>query len=164
MQAFNCDTVQIEAVMFADVLTADALFRFANLVALAGWLTLALGIALRARLLTEAVAGRAVPAGLSIAYTAIVAVHWWSAEGGFSSLAEVSQLFRSPWLLLAGWVHYLAIDLFVGAWIAADAEARGLPRPLLALVLPLVFLFGPAGLLLWLGLSRSFGARLERRS
>ncbi len=150
--------------MFAEALAPDAVFRYANMAALAGWLVLGLGIALRSPLLKETVAGRAVPAGLSVIYTAIVAVHWWSGEGGFSSLAEVSQLFRSPWLLLAGWVHYLAFDLFVGAWIAADAEARGLPRPLLALVLPLVFLFGPAGLLLWLGLSRSFGIRPERRS
>ena len=150
--------------MLAHALTPDALFRYANLVALAGWLMLALGIRLRSPLMKETVAGLAVPAGLSIAYTAIVAVHWWSGEGGFSSLAEVSALVRSPWLLLAGWVHYLAFDLFVGAWIARDAEARGHPRLLLVLVLPLVFLFGPAGLLLWLGLGRAFGARLERRS
>ncbi len=150
--------------MFADVLTPAALFRFASLVALAGWLTLALGIALRSRLLKEVVAGLAVPAGLSVGYTAIVAVHWWSGEGGFSSLESVSALFRSPWLLLAGWVHYLAFDLFVGAWITGDAEARGLPRPALIPVLPVVFLFGPAGLLLWLGLRRAFGAQIERRS
>ena len=150
--------------MLADTLSPDVLFRFANLAALAGWLMLALGIALRSRLLKETLAGIVVPAGLSIAYTAIVAVHWWGGEGGFSSLAEVSALFRSPWLLLAGWVHYLAFDLFVGAWIARDADARGLPRALLIPVLPLVFLFGPAGLLLWLGLGRAFGARLERRS
>lgn len=150
--------------MLAETLSPDTLFRFANLIALASWLMLALGIALRSRLLKETLAGIAVPAGLSIAYTAIVAVHWWSGEGGFSSLAEVSALFRSPWLLLAGWVHYLAFDLFVGAWIARDAEAHGLPRALLIPVLPLVFLFGPAGLLLWLGLGRAFGARLERRS
>ena len=149
--------------MFAETLSPDALFRFANLVALGGWATLALGIVLRSPLLKETIAGRAVPIGLSVAYTAIIAVHWWSGEGGFSSLAEVSLLFRSPWLLLAGWVHYLAFDLFVGAWIARDAEARGLPRALLILVLPLVFLFGPAGLLLWLGLGRAFGTRLERR-
>ena len=148
--------------MFADTLTADALFRFANLVALGGWAALTLGIVLRSPLLKGTIAGRAVAAGLSVAYTAIIAVHWWSGEGGFSSLADVSALFRSPWLLLAGWVHYLAFDLFVGAWIAGDAEVRGLPRALLIPVLPLVFLFGPAGLLLWLGLGRSFGARLER--
>ena len=148
--------------MLVDAITPDALFRYANLVALAGWLMLGLGIALRSRVLKETVAGLAVPVGLSVAYTAIILAHWWSGEGGFSSLESVSALFRSPWLLLAGWVHYLAFDLFVGAWVAQDAEARGLPRRLLIPVLPLVFLFGPAGLLLWLGLRTAFGTLPER--
>lgn len=150
--------------MLAHVLTPDALFRYANLAALAGWLTLAVGIVLRSPVLRETLAGRAVPLGLSIGYTAIVAVHWWSGEGGFSSLEGVSTLFRSPWLLLAGWLHYLAFDLFVGAWIAADAEVHRLPRAMLIPVLPIVFLFGPAGLLLWLGLRRAFDPRTARSS
>lgn len=148
--------------MPTDALAPEILFQYANLAALAGWATLAIGIALRSPLLKETIAGRAIPAGLSIAYTAIIAVHWWSGEGGFSSLADVAALFRSPWLLLAGWVHYLAFDLFVGAWIARDAESRGLPRLLLVPVLPPVFLFGPAGLLLWFGIRLAFGTRLER--
>ena len=39
------------------------------------------------------------------------------AEGGFGTLAEVKALFSIDALLLAGWIHYLAFDLFVGAWI-----------------------------------------------
>ena len=49
--------------------------------------------------------------------------HW--GPGGFGSLAEVRQLFERPGLLAAGWLHYLAFDLFVGTWIARDAaQAR----------------------------------------
>ena len=59
------------------------------------------------------------------------------------------QLFTSDWALLAGWMHYLAFDLFVGAWIAAETERRGLTRLVLIPVLPLTFLFGPAGFLLF---------------
>ena len=83
-------------------------------------------------------------------YTALIAIHWWGAEGGFQSLADVGKLFQSDWLLLAGWVHYLAYDLFIGTWIARDAESRRIPRWALIPVLPLAFLFGPAGLLLWI--------------
>jgi hypothetical protein len=150
--------------MLANAITPDTLFRYANLVALAGWLALGLGIALRSRTLKQTVAGLVVPLVLSVGYAAIILIHWWSGEGGFSSLESVSALFRSPWLLLAGWVHYLAFDLFVGAWVAQDAEARGLSRLLLVPVLPLVFLFGPAGLLLWLGLRTAFGTMPERSS
>ena len=47
------------------------------------------------------------------------------AEGGFSSLAAVSTLFADPWVLLAGWTHYLAFDLFIGGWEVRDARQRG---------------------------------------
>ena len=50
-------------------------------------------------------------------YVAIIATTWGSSSGGFSSLADVSALFSNPWLLLAGWVHYLAFDLLVGSWV-----------------------------------------------
>jgi hypothetical protein len=46
---------------------------------------------------------------------------------------------------LAGWVHYLAFDLFVGAWIARTTVQSQLSRLVLVPILPLTFLFGPAG-------------------
>ena len=73
------------------------------------------------------------------------------AEGGFSSLAGVAALFREPWLLLAGWVHYLAFDMLVGNWEVRDARSRGIPHLLVVPCLVLTFLFGPAGWLLYTG-------------
>ena len=61
----------------------------------------------------------ASPLLLALAYTALIAAHCLGShgsEGGFSSLARVAALFRDPWALLAGWVHYLCFDLFTGAW------------------------------------------------
>ena len=40
---------------------------------------------------------------------------------GFDSLAAVDQFFENRYLLLAGWVHYLAFDLFVGVWEVREA-------------------------------------------
>lgn len=136
-------------------MTPASLFELANLSALAGWALLALGIAFRWPRL-RALAGLCLPAVLCVVYTALIGVHWSSAEGGFATLDAVAALFRSPWMLLAGWLHYLAFDLFVGAWIAADAEMRGVRRTLLIPVLSAVFLFGPAGLLLWLGIRTAY--------
>jgi len=74
-------------------------------------------------------------------------------EGGdFGSLAGVMILFTSPHGVLAGWVHYLVFDLFVGAWEVRDARRRGIPH---AFVLPCIFftlMLGPIGLLLYLAL------------
>ena len=42
------------------------------------------------------------------------------------------------------------LDLFVGIWIARDADAKFFSRLLQAPILLLTFVAGPAGLLLWL--------------
>ncbi|HEU6452531.1 MAG TPA: ABA4-like family protein, partial [Gemmatimonadaceae bacterium] len=60
--------------------------------------------------------------------------------------------FENPWALLAGWVHYLAFDLFVGGWEVRDAQRRGIPHLLVVPALVLTFLFGPGGLLLYLAI------------
>jgi hypothetical protein len=126
-------------------LPADALFRIANLVALPGWLLLALAPALgRHEALARRIAGRLLPLLFATAYVALVAAYW--GPGGFGSLQQVQQLFAQPALLLAGWLHYLAFDLFVGAWIAERAQLQRWPHALRLVLLALTFLFGPAGL------------------
>lgn len=50
-------------------------------------------------------------------------------------------------MLLAGWVHYLAFDLFVGTWEVQDAVKNSVSHLLVIPCLLLTFLFGPIGLL-----------------
>ena len=52
--------------------------------------------------------------------------------------------------ITVGWIHYLALDLFTGLWIARDADAKGFGRLGQAPVLLATFLAGPLGLLIWL--------------
>lgn len=66
------------------------------------------------------------------------------------SLAGIKALFRSDGAIVLGWTHYLAFDLFVGLWIARDADAKGFSRIAQAPVLLATFLVGPVGLLIWL--------------
>ena len=119
-----------------------------NLIAGIGWALLVLFP--RRRWVVDVVAGKAIPALLAVVYVAIVAAQWRGSEGGFSSLSEVAALFGNPWILLAGWLHYLAFDLFVGCWEVRDAAERGIPHLLVVPCLVLTFLFGPAGWLLYL--------------
>jgi hypothetical protein len=132
-------------------MTAAQAFGLANPVALLGWVVLVAAVLLGRPFWRDSVAGLLWPLALSLGY--VIALSTGFAAGGsggsFSSLAGVRQLFSSDWALLAGWVHYLAFDLFVGAWIAAETERRGLTRLILIPVLPLTFLFGPAGFLLF---------------
>jgi hypothetical protein len=123
----------------------DILFQSANTLALAGWLVL--GLSPLSPQWSDRIAGLAIPVGLSVGYTALVLAFWSRAPGGFDSLPNVMLLFTRPEIALAGWVHYLAFDLLIGAWIARTARADGIPHLLVLPLLALTFLFGPAGYL-----------------
>jgi hypothetical protein len=87
---------------------------------------------------------------LSVAYAVLIMVYFFRVEGGgFGSIAEVRQLFLSDGGLLAGWIHYLAFDLFIGLWIAERADRVGLNRLIQAPILVATFMFGPIGLLMF---------------
>ncbi len=134
-----------------------ALFQLTGPLAILGWLALALApVAPR---LTDAIASLMIPSLLSVGYTALILVHWSTAPGGFDSLADVMALFTDPGVALAGWVHYLAFDLFVGAWIARTARSEEIPHLLILPCLVLTFLFGPAGFLAFTALRTSLAAR-----
>ncbi len=85
-----------------------------------------------------------------------------SEGGNFSSIEGVRTLFGSDAGLTLGWTHYLAFDLFVGLWIARDADPKGISRIVQAPVLLATFLVGPVGLLIWL-IVREPAARRQGR-
>lgn len=126
-------------------MTPEWMFSLASFTAMAGWVLLAAGIAFNNGLLRDLVAGRIVPALLAVAYAGLIALYWAGSDGGFDSLGNVARLFADPWLLLAGWIHYLAFDLAIGAIIARRTFDEGLPRLALIPILPLTFMFGPVG-------------------
>jgi hypothetical protein len=127
-------------------MTFDQVFSIANTAALAGWAALlllprwpALILALRYGLI----------GALSVAYAVLIMMFFFRVEGGgFNSIAEVRALFLSDGGLLAGWIHYLAFDLFAGMWIAHEADKVGMGRLLQAPILAATFMFGPIGLLM----------------
>lgn len=126
-------------------MSPETLFSVVGKLAIVGW---ALLIFLPRWRWTQRIAAVIVPVTLSAMYLALLLLHIRGSAGGFGSLAQVEQLFQNPWLLLAGWVHYLAFDLFLGAWQVREAQRLGISHLfLLLLTLPLTFLFGPVGFL-----------------
>ena len=73
--------------------------------------------------------GVVIPLLLSAGYLILIALHFRGAEGGFGSLADVATLFQKQELLLAGWIHYLAFDLFIGALGNPRCAAQRHPAP-----------------------------------
>lgn len=138
----------------------DAAFRLAGLLAMLGWAGLLVSLfAKAARAYAWPAAQLIVPALLAIAYILLLAGAWGAedaAGGGFGSIAEVRALFGNDSALAAGWLHYLAFDLFVGAWLVRDGSERGIHPLLLIPCMALTFLLGPSGLLLYLALRLAF--------
>jgi hypothetical protein len=127
-------------------MTHELIFSIAGLLAMAGWLAL-----LASPLIpvwSDRIAGLAVPVALSAGYLVLL-IAFPPESGGFGSFAEVIELFSHPGALLAGWVHYLAFDLLIGAWICRTARREAIPFWMVLPCLPATFLFGPAGFLLF---------------
>jgi hypothetical protein len=123
----------------------DQLFGLGNMFAIVGWLLLI--AAPRWRWTERLVLSGLWSVMLAVVYTALIALYMPQAEGGFSSIAEVRQLFVSDAILTAGWVHYLAFDLYVGAMLIRQAHADKLPHLAMIPILIATFLLGPIGLL-----------------
>jgi hypothetical protein len=125
-------------------------FSACGALAMAGWAGLIL--LPRFPFVVEVLARMVIPGLIGVVYVFFLASHWGDApEGaGFGSLEAVKRLFTIDALLLAGWVHYLAFDLFVGSWEVGDARARGIHHLLVVPCLVLTFMAGPGGLVLYL--------------
>src|SRR5262245_11950708 len=137
-------------------MTPDTIFSVANATALLAWVTLILFQ--RTRWVINVVI--TVVALFALVDVAGVATNFMHSEGSFSTLTGVATLFGNRWLLLAGWVHYLAFDLLVGYWETLDAQRLAIPRLIMAPILLLTFMFGPAGWLLY-GATRLLYRRSE---
>lgn len=128
-------------------LPLESLFSVANTTALVSWAVLIL--LPRTRILLRLVHVLAI-GGLCLAYAVLIQLYFFSVPGGgFGTLVAVQRLFAVPEVALAGWIHYLAFDLFVGLWIAKRADGQGLSRWLQAPLLMLTIFFAPIGLLLF---------------
>lgn len=141
-------------------MTPETAFAIANTGILPAWLLLA--FAPRWRVTGALVHGGWYIAAYCLLYTGFLVYALGftpPVEGAsFNSLAGVMALFSSPLGVLIGWVHYLAFDLFVGAWEARDARRRGVPHWLLLPCLFFTLMFGPFGLLLYLAV-RAFSVK-----
>lgn len=141
-------------------MTFEAWFSVAGLIAMIGWLLL-----LASPLIpkwADRVSGLWLPALLALGYLLLLTVPASdSAGGGFGTLAAVMELFSAEQAALAGWVHFLVFDLFVGAWICRTARDEGVSFWLVLPCLPLTFLFGPLG---WLAFQTIRLARGRRTS
>jgi hypothetical protein len=127
--------------------TLETLFSICSRFVLPGWLLLI--VAPRWKGTTRLISSCLIPLPLACVYLWLIVTHFRSSTGGFGSLAQVAQLFANPYLLVAGWIHYLAFDLFIGSWEVRDAQRLSIHHLWVVPCLLLTFLLGPIGLLLY---------------
>lgn len=97
------------------------------------------------------VRSKLIPVLLAVIYLFYI-VHLFSVGSlqSFNTLAGVKALFGNEQLLLAGWIHYLAFDLFIGGWEWQNSQNRHVPHSMVVPSLIFTFLLGPVGLLFYL--------------
>ncbi len=126
----------------------DAIFKFANTLALLSWVYLA---AFPFRPVTHKVLVGVVITLLSITYAGLVFNALEPTDfQKFNTLDGVVSLMSVPGAALLGWIHYLAFDLMVGVFIAANAAKHGISRWVILPCFLFTFMLGPVGLLLYL--------------
>ena len=67
----------------------------------------------------------------------------------YSGLNGLYSMFSSESFLLVFWIHFLAISLFIGAWISRDAQRYMIPRFFVIISLILTYFTGPLGLFIY---------------
>ncbi len=135
-------------------MSPEQIFSIANLAALPAWAALALAPLARDRLVLFA---RGIATLLAVTYAVTLAGSLFgggTGSGGmpdFTTLSGVMALFAQPTGMTVGWIHYLAFDLWVGAWAVVVAGQRKVPHLVVLPCLFFTFMFGPVGLVLFLG-------------
>lgn len=144
-------------------MSLEEIFSLSGSLAMAGWVVLV--FAPRRWVWLGLIPRLAVPVVLGVLYAGFILAYFYSAGGGYGSLAEVRQLFTRDELLLAGWIHYLAFDLMVGGFLADRMDRVGINRVVQAPILFSTLMFGPVGVLLAYGTEaaiRGHGLTLAR--
>ena len=79
----------------------------------------------------------------------------------YLSLDNLYTIFATESFLLVFWLHFLALNLFLGSWVARDGVKYNMSRNLVFIPLILIYFSGPVGLVLY-WLMRVFYAKKLR--
>lgn len=125
-------------------MTYALLFKLANLSVLPGWFLL---VFLPQHRVTKLVVQSYFYPMLLGAVYLLLMVTSWGGDGGMDTLENLKTSFSRDEILVLGWVHYLAFDLFVGAWMVRDSQQNMFRHLSIVPSLILTLFAGPIGLL-----------------
>ena len=79
----------------------------------------------------------------------------------YNGIDGLYSMFSNENLLLIFWLHFLAISLFAGAWIARDSRKYFIPRIITVFSLILTYFSGPVGLVIYWFLRIFFAKKIS---
>jgi hypothetical protein len=94
-----------------------------------------------------------VPAALLYAALVIPNIGSTFAQLANPNLENISKLLGSSSGAIIAWVHFLAFDLFVGRYAYLESQKRNLNPILMGFVLFSILMYGPLGMLIFLGVN-----------
>jgi ABA4-like protein len=126
-------------------MTRELILRAISIPVLAAWALMI--VAPRARVTRALLHSDAIQLAIALVYAALIVPMLPGLLGKFDTLEHIRDAFTVPDLVLAGWIHYLAFDLFVGRAILGDAQRRGIAHAAVVPCLVLTLMLGPLGYL-----------------
>ena len=67
----------------------------------------------------------------------------------YLSIDNLYTIFATESFLLFFWIHFLALNLFLGSWVSRDSVKYNIPRKIIFIPLILIYFAGPVGLVLY---------------
>ena len=140
-------------IQFQDYLTLENIYLWTNFGVLPFWFLLV--IIPNSKITQLFVNSIIVPLILAITYVYVFYLAILLDEPIFDvlklylSLDNLYTIFATENFLLFFWIHFLALNLFLGSWVSRDGIKYNVPRKLVAIPLITVYFTGPLGLVLY---------------
>ena len=152
-------------IKFQDYFTFEVIYLWANLIVLPLWILLIfLPNSNLSKVLINSIT---IPLLFSIAYIYaayqifLLEIPIYNAFNLYQGLDELYALFADEGFLLIFWLHFLAINLFLGSWIARDGVRNNIGKKIIFLPLIITYFTGPLGLLLYWIIRMLFARRFS---
>ena len=140
-------------IQFQDYLTFENIYLWANFALMPMWIMLI--IIPNSRITQILINSVIIPLILSIAYVYVIYQSILLDESFidifklYMSLDNLYTVFATESFLLAFWLHFIALNLFLGTWVSRDAYKYNIPKKLSFLPLFLIYFTGPLGLVIY---------------
>ena len=140
-------------IQFQDYLTLENIYLWTNFGVLPFWFLLV--IIPNSKITQLFVNSIILPLILAITYVYVFYLAILLDESIFDvlklylSLDNLYTIFATENFLLAFWIHFIALNLFLGSWVSRDGIKYNIPRKLVAIPLITVYFTGPLGLVLY---------------